>query len=154
MGDRGVWTSRLPHPVLPVHAPFHSGSRLCVLFLLRNIVPKLRNFPLSPGSRPFSISRLPPPLLPPPVDLPLPLLPGSRPPCPRPPPPPYEYGSKVRPPFNGNLSHQTYAWRNTLPGRFFPFAYIKVALRDPRIWKGTLDVFYSRTACHSALATT
>ena len=41
--DRGVWTSRLPHPALLVPATFCSGS-CCVLFLLRNIVPRSRNF--------------------------------------------------------------------------------------------------------------
>ena len=35
----------------------------------------------------------------------------------------------------------------------FPFAYIKVALRDPHIGMD-VDVFYARTSCHSALATT
>ena len=30
----------------------------------------------------------------------------------------------------------------------------KSCLEGPSHWKGTLDVFYARTACHSALATT
>ena len=38
MVGRGVWISRFPYLVLPVPAPFLSGSRLCVLLLLQNIV--------------------------------------------------------------------------------------------------------------------
>ena len=49
-------------------------------------------FSISPGSRPFLISRLPSPLLPPPVDLPSPLLPGSLPP----PPPPQKHVHRLR----------------------------------------------------------
>ena len=76
-GGRGSETSRLPHPALPAPAPFRSHSRLCVLFLLRNIVPMLRNF--------SNFSRLPPPLdIPPLVDFPPPITPGL--PLPVPPP--------------------------------------------------------------------
>ena len=35
----------------------------------------------------------------------------------------------------------------------FPFAYIKVTMRDPHIGRD-VDVFYARISCHSALATT
>ena len=36
-GGGGPCTSRFPYPVLPVPTRFRSGSRLCVIFLLRHI---------------------------------------------------------------------------------------------------------------------
>ena len=55
----------------------------CVCFSYCKILCQCYNsFPISPGSRPLWISRLPLPLLPPPVDFLPPLLPGSPPPVP------------------------------------------------------------------------
>ena len=76
--------SELPLPALLVSTPFRSSSRLCVLFLLRNIVQILRNVYHFSRLRPLWISHFPPSLLPPPVDFPPPLTPGLPPPCPAP----------------------------------------------------------------------
>ena len=67
-----------------------------------------------------------------------------------------EYGSEVQPHFmvicNTRLTTDEISFQGVL---FFPFAYIKVAMRDPRIGRERwIDVFFARTAFHSALATT
>ena len=90
-GDRRFWTSRFPYPAPPVPAPFRSGSRLRLLFLLRYIVPMLRIF--------FCFSRLSPLLdIPPPSPSssascrpPTPITPGYPPPCP---PTPHALGTR------------------------------------------------------------
>ena len=60
-GVRGVWTSYLPHPALPVPASYCGGSHLCVLFLLWNILPMLQNFSHFSGLPP--LLDIPPPTL-------------------------------------------------------------------------------------------
>ena len=81
-GDRGselpasrTLHSRFPPPsvAVPASVCFSYCEILCQCCEM---------FFISPGSHPLWISRLPPPLLPPPVDFPRPLLPGSRPPFP------------------------------------------------------------------------
>ena len=89
-GGQGVWISRFPYLVLPVHAPFLSGSLLCVLFLLRNIAQCCEFIFYSSQLPPPWVSRLPPSLLPPPVHFLPPLLPGSH----RPVPPP-QYSKRL-----------------------------------------------------------
>ena len=80
-GDREgrVWISRFPYLLLPVPAPFRSGFRRGVLFLLRNIAKFISYSSRVP---PPWVSRLPPSLLPLPVHFLPPLLPGSHPPVP------------------------------------------------------------------------
>ena len=83
-GGGGAGGLNIPPPAPCTPAPFHSGSRLCALFLLRNIVPVLRNI--------SHFSRLPPLLdIPPPAPSspasrrpPVPITPGLPPPCPPP----------------------------------------------------------------------
>ena len=72
-GDRGVWTSRFPYPLIPVPALYFLAPALCIFSIAKHCA-MLRNFPLflplpapsSPTSRtpPASRTANPPKLLP------------------------------------------------------------------------------------------
>ena len=85
-GGQGGLNLPIPVPFNPGSRPVFFGSRPFAFFRLRNIAQCCVIFPFFSRFSPPWESRFPPPLLSPPVHLPPPFLPVSRPPVPPPPP--------------------------------------------------------------------
>ena len=89
-GGQGGLNLPLPVPFNPGSRPVFFGSRPFAIFRLRNIAQRCVIFPFFSLFPPPWESRFSPPLLPPPVHLPPPFLPVSRPPV-----PPYNTGQPM-----------------------------------------------------------